>query len=126
MVASAAVVGLGYIATPVAPVVDYLYAGQPFATDEIDAITRALAAKHIKPHVDDMGRIGVASDQVDEATDVVAKLDVGPRSIPEMREWANQSSLLGPADGDRAASDRGARRSSRTSSATSTASSGPT
>ena len=95
-VALAAVMGRGYVATPVAPAVDYLYAGQRFATDEIDAITRALAVKHIKPHVDGKGRIGVASDQIDEATDVVAKLDVGPRSISEIREWANQSSLWAP------------------------------
>ena len=92
-VALAALMVRGYVATPVAPAVDYLYAGQRFATDEIDAITRALAVKHIKPHVDGSGRIGVASDQIDEATDVVAKLDVGPRSISEIREWANQSSL---------------------------------
>ncbi len=93
-VASAAVLGRGYVVTPVAPVVDYLLAGQQFAADEIDAITRALAVKHIKPYADGTGRIGVASDQFYEATDVLGKLDVGARSISETLEWANQSNFL--------------------------------
>ena len=57
-----------------------------------DTIKRELYAKHIKFRVDDQGRIEVASDQIDAATDALSKLDVGPRSIPEIRERANQSS----------------------------------
>jgi flagellar biosynthesis/type III secretory pathway M-ring protein FliF/YscJ len=101
-VALAALMVRGYVATPAVPAVDYLYAGQRFSTDEIDAITRALAVKHIKAQGDGTGRIGVASDQLDAATDVLAKLVVGPRSIPEILEWANQSSLLAsPAETER-------------------------
>ncbi len=94
LVALAAVAGFGYLATPVAPVGEPLYGGQRFGSDEIDAITRALSGNHIKYRVVDMGRIEVASDQVDAATDVVAKLSVVPRSIREMRERANQPSFL--------------------------------
>src|SRR3954447_9690234 len=64
-VALAALMVRGYVATPVAPDVDYLFAGQRFADDEIDAIRRVLAVEHIQPHLDGSGRIGVASDQIE-------------------------------------------------------------
>ncbi|WP_406698729.1 flagellar biosynthesis/type III secretory pathway lipoprotein [Singulisphaera sp. Ch08] len=66
--------------------------GRQYSADAINSITRALDVAHIEYRVEDR-RIGVATDRYEEATDVLSKLDVNTRSIPEIRKDFQASSL---------------------------------
>lgn len=63
----------------------YLGEGRQYPNDEIAAITRGLEAQQIEYRVEDR-RIGVATDRYDDAMSVAAKLDLGPRTIGEIRK----------------------------------------
>src|SRR5260370_734413 len=63
-------------------------AGAQLSSDELLVITRALDAKHLPSRVDRQSRVEVAADRLDEANETVAKLDVGPRAIDEIRKGA--------------------------------------
>ncbi|GAC1469388.1 MAG: hypothetical protein NVSMB9_13160 [Isosphaeraceae bacterium] len=54
-------------------------------------IKHALDAKHIRSRVDDKKRVQVAAERLDEADEIVAKLDVGPRPLSEIDDWARAS-----------------------------------
>jgi flagellar biosynthesis/type III secretory pathway M-ring protein FliF/YscJ len=84
--AVAVLVALVYVASPLPSGSEYLRSGQPFSSDDIIKITRALDAKPLPYRVDDRGRIEVPGDRLDEARAVLAKLDVGPRPIDEIEE----------------------------------------
>lgn len=68
----------------------YLGDGHQYAVDEIAAITRGLEAQHIEYRVEER-RIGVAADRYDDAMGVVSKLDLGPRTIFEIRKKSQDS-----------------------------------
>ncbi|MBV8558453.1 MAG: hypothetical protein JO116_23170, partial [Planctomycetaceae bacterium] len=71
---------LGYLARPSPVSNTYLLAGMQFSQDDLIEIQRALEAKHFDARsyrVDDEGRIEVAANRIDEATDIVIKLNVG-------------------------------------------------
>ena len=53
-------------------------------------------------------RVEVAADQLDEANDVVAKLDVGPRSIAEIDDWPSRVEPLGHPRRSRSSAGAGA------------------
>jgi Secretory protein of YscJ/FliF family len=63
----------------------YLAGGRAFSSDDLITIFRALDAKGIAYRPDDR-RIEVAADQSDQATAVLAKLNVGQESVKEIRE----------------------------------------
>ncbi len=82
-------------ATPVAPTVVNLRAGQRFSLDEISKITRALEAKHIPFRLDEPGRrVEVESDHLSEATDLVSTLDIGPHALDDILSESSKSTVL--------------------------------
>ena len=83
--------GLGYLTTLPSPG-KYLGEGRVYSEDAITSITRALAAADLGYRVEE-NRIGVAADSYTEAMGVVAKLNVNPRSIPEIRKEAQTGGL---------------------------------
>jgi flagellar biosynthesis/type III secretory pathway M-ring protein FliF/YscJ len=83
--------GLGYLATIPSPGKN-LGEGRQYSTDAIAQIRRALDVAHIEYRLEDR-RIGVAADRYDEATDVVSKLEINHRSIPEIRKEFQVSRL---------------------------------
>src|SRR5262245_43441547 len=68
--------------TPSAP--RYLAQGQAFSSDDLITVFRALNAKGIWYRPDDR-RIEVAADQYAQAMALLGKLDIGPRSVDEIR-----------------------------------------
>jgi flagellar M-ring protein FliF len=91
LVAVAVLVALAYVASPLPSGSEYLRSGQPFSSDDIIKITRALDVKPLPYRVDDRGRIEVPGDRLDEARAVLAKLDVGPRPIGEIEKMIPSS-----------------------------------
>lgn len=71
----------------------YLSGGKQYSSDEIARITRSLDAQQIEYRVVD-GRIGVSSDRLDAATEVLSKLDLGPHSIAEIRKKSQVPGFL--------------------------------
>src|SRR5205814_1227786 len=49
-------------------------------------------AQHIEYRVEDR-RVGVSADRYDDATEALAKLDLGPRAITDIRKRAQDSGL---------------------------------
>jgi hypothetical protein len=92
----------GYLAMPVAAGSAFLRGGQKFSISDVIKITHALELQRIDYRVDDQRRIEVTGDRLEEAKAVLAKLDVGPRSIEELEKEAQASGLLdGPWDKER-------------------------
>lgn len=71
----------------------YVRSGEEFSSDDLLTIERALVAKHI-PSVTRQGRVEVAIDRLDDANDVVAKLDVGRHPLSEIESRAAESNPL--------------------------------
>ena len=69
----------------------FLRAEHQFSADDLILVDRALHAKHIPFRIDDRNRIIVDAEKYDEADEVVAKLNVGPRSLSEIRREALQT-----------------------------------
>jgi flagellar biosynthesis/type III secretory pathway M-ring protein FliF/YscJ len=86
----------GYLAVPVSSGIALLRNGQKFSIGEIIRISHALDAQRIDYRVDDQRRIEVAADRVEDARGVLAKLNIGPRSIEELDKEAQTA---GPFDG---------------------------
>jgi type III secretory pathway lipoprotein EscJ len=84
----------GYLATPVPAGIAFLRGGQKFSISDIIKITHALDLQHIDYRVDDQRRIEVAADGLEEAKSVLAKIDIGPRSIEDLDREAQVSGLL--------------------------------
>ncbi|AMV40337.1 hypothetical protein [Planctomyces sp. SH-PL62] len=70
----------------------YLASGRPFRQDDLDKVERALLSQNIDYKVDDR-RVSVAGRSAEAAAAIVAKLDLGPRSLDELREGAAASSF---------------------------------
>ncbi len=58
--------------------------GERFAADDLLKVCRALDAKSVAYRINDSRQVEVASDRLDEANTLVAKLDVGPRPLDEI------------------------------------------
>jgi flagellar biosynthesis/type III secretory pathway M-ring protein FliF/YscJ len=71
----------------------YVRSGERFSSDDLVTIRRALDARHIRYSVDEKKRVEVAADRLDEANEVVAKLEVGRRSLSEIEKWAADSDV---------------------------------
>jgi type III secretory pathway lipoprotein EscJ len=92
----------GYLAMPVPAGTAFLRGGQKFAIGDVIKISHALDLQHIDYRVDDQRRIEVARDGLGDAMAVLAKLDVGPRSIDDLEREAQASGLLdGPWEKER-------------------------
>lgn len=71
----------------------YLGAGRRYSTDDLVKIARALDKQGVSYQQMDDRRIAVAADALDAAVAAVAKLDIGPRTLEELREEAGKSSI---------------------------------
>jgi flagellar M-ring protein FliF len=71
----------------------YLASSKRFSSDDVIKIGRALEKQRIAYRIDDLRRVEVTTDQFDQAAEVVAKLDLGQRSIDEIRDDAGSASL---------------------------------
>jgi flagellar M-ring protein FliF len=99
-----AVVAMGYLvtmsATPLSQT--HLAGGRSFSSDDLVKVFRALDEKHIEYHPDDRRRVAVLAEQYDQASAIVAKLDVGRHSVGEIRDESNSWSVLeGPREKER-------------------------
>jgi flagellar M-ring protein FliF len=65
--------------------VRYLQSKRQFSSDDLIKICRALDKQRIAYKVDEQRRVEVLADQFDQAAEVVAKLELGQRSIDEIR-----------------------------------------
>ena len=74
--------------------VRYLVSGRRFSSDDLITVCRTLDKQRVAYRVDDLRRIEVSADQYETAADAVAKLDLGPRSLSEIREESILSSFL--------------------------------
>ena len=74
--------------------VRYLVSGRRFSSDDLIKVCSALDKQRVNYRVDDSRRVEVASDQYDQAADVVAKLDFGQRPIGDIREQSNLPSIF--------------------------------
>ena len=86
----AELLGAGSLATPG---VRYLAASKRFSSDDLLQVCHALEKQRIAYHIDDQKRVQVAADQIEQAADAVAKLDLGQRSIKEIRGDAGAASI---------------------------------
>ena len=97
---------LGYLAT-CSPVGNtYLLSGQRFSLDDRIEIAHALEAKRFDARdfrFDDEGRVEVVSSRIEEAADIVTKLDVGKHSLQHYKKQASQYEPLRSAFGEGAA-----------------------
>jgi flagellar M-ring protein FliF len=71
----------------------FLRSGYRYSRDDLASIRRALDGKHVLYRIDD-GRVEIAAEKIEEANEVVAKLEVGPRSLSEIEKGALESNLL--------------------------------
>jgi flagellar M-ring protein FliF len=76
----------------------YLASTKRFSSDDVIKIGRALEKQRIAYRIDDLRRVEVTADQFDQAAEVFAKLDLGPRSFEDIRNPADSASLF---DGER-------------------------
>jgi flagellar M-ring protein FliF len=74
--------------------VRYLASGKRFSSEALITVGRALEKQRIAYRIDDLRRVEVASDQFEEAADAVAKLDLGPPSIEEIRKDSQSAGLF--------------------------------
>ncbi len=66
--------------------VRYLVSGRHFSSDDLITVCRTLDKHQVEYRVDDSRRIEVTADQFEQAADAIAKLNLGPRSVNEIRE----------------------------------------
>lgn len=70
----------------------FLNAGRRFGPEDLSKIGRALDRQRIPHHIDDDRRVVIAPSKREQAEEVVAKLDLGPRLPGEVRDQASISS----------------------------------
>lgn len=93
MAAAAAAIGLAAWTAQTPSGSHYLVGGRRFYSDDLIKICRTLDEQRIDYRQDDH-RIEVTADQFDQAAQVIAKLDVGRRTIDELRGPGGVWSLL--------------------------------
>jgi type III secretory pathway lipoprotein EscJ len=86
---------LGYLRTASLSTVEssFLSSGRRFSPDDLIKVCRALDRKQIDYRIDDQRRVVVTGEQFDSAAAVIAKLELGPRSLDELRDQAISSSV---------------------------------
>ncbi len=92
--------GLTYAAATGLPTSSTTYvalrSGTRFSSDDLIAITKALDAKHLDYRFDHQNHVEVAVDQASDANDALAKLDVGPKRLNDIRKEALASNVFDP------------------------------
>jgi flagellar M-ring protein FliF len=83
----------------------FLAQGRAFSSEDLIKIFRSLDAKGISYRQDDH-KVEVGADQFDQAVAIVAKLDVGPQAVSEIRETSASLSELWLSPRDREQRDR--------------------
>ncbi len=73
--------------------VRYLASSKRLSSDDVIKVGRALDKQRIAYRIDDMRRVEVSADQFDQASDVVAKLELGPPPFGVIRDAAGSSSV---------------------------------
>ena len=83
--------GLGYwtAVSPSNSSVRYLASGRPFSSDDLIKVCRALDKQRIVYRPDEGHRVEVSAEQIDQASELVAKLDLGRQPIDEIREQSS-------------------------------------
>jgi flagellar biosynthesis/type III secretory pathway M-ring protein FliF/YscJ len=96
LAALVAMVSMGYVAIGTGkPAGGFVRSGERFSADDLTTIKRALATGKVPFAVDAQGRVEVATDRLDDANGIVAKLDVGPRTFSEIdKRMLDQWSIL--------------------------------
>ncbi|MFO0892663.1 MAG: hypothetical protein U0790_26410 [Isosphaeraceae bacterium] len=90
----AALLLLGYagVGTPTRNETHYLLSARRLAPEDLNKISRALDRQRIAYHIDEDRRIGVSRGKREQAEEIVAKLELGPRLPGELRDQAPASS----------------------------------
>jgi hypothetical protein len=83
----------------------YLAQGKAFSSDDLIAVVRALDGKAISYRPDDR-RIEVAADQYEQASALLAKLEVGPHTVDEIRNPSPSLTKIFEMPGDREQQER--------------------
>jgi hypothetical protein len=73
--------------------VRYLASQRRFSADDLTKVCRALEKGRITYRVDEQRRVEVAADQFDQADALVANLDLGQRSIDEIRSESSATNI---------------------------------
>ena len=73
--------------------VRYLASSKRFSADDVIKLGRALDKQRIVYRIDDQRRVEVPAEQFDQAAEVVAKLDLGPRTYGEIQDEAGLASV---------------------------------
>lgn len=76
----------------------YLVSGRSFCSDDLVKICRSLDKQRLAYRIDDERRIEVTADQFDRSAEVVAKLDLGQRSIDDIRNRTTPWNVFEPKD----------------------------
>jgi flagellar M-ring protein FliF len=86
----------GYLATSsLAPGgSSYLASGRRFSPDDLVKVRRALEHQRIDYRTDDQRRVAVSADEFELASAAIAKLELGPRSLDDLRDLSAGSSLF--------------------------------
>ena len=71
----------------------YLASGRRFSSDDLIKVSRALDRLRIDYRIDDQRRVAVAADQFEAAAGAIAKLELGPRALNEIRDRTAGSSV---------------------------------
>lgn len=71
----------------------FVRSGETFSRDDLELVRRALDAKRLAYRID-RGRVEVAAGKLDDANDVIGRLEVGPRPLSEIEKAATETSLL--------------------------------
>ena len=74
--------------------VRYLNSGKRFSSEELITVVRALEKQRVAYRIDDQRRVEVAPGQFEQAAESVAKLDLGPRSIKDIREDKSSAGIF--------------------------------
>jgi flagellar biosynthesis/type III secretory pathway M-ring protein FliF/YscJ len=69
--------------------VRYLVSGRSFSSDDLIKLCQVLDKQRIVYRVDEDRRVEVAAEQVEHASELVAKLDLGRHSIDEIRDQSS-------------------------------------
>jgi flagellar M-ring protein FliF len=72
----------------------YLASGRRFSPDDLVKIRRALERQQIDYRTDLERRVAVSADEIERAAAAIAKLELGPRSLDDLRDSSAGSSVF--------------------------------
>jgi hypothetical protein len=72
----------------------YLASGRRFSPDDLVKVRRALERQQIDYRTDVERRVAVSADEIERASAAIAKLELGPRSLDDLRDLSAGSSVF--------------------------------